>query len=691
MDKKKQIKNLTKKNFSHKNSNYSYSILPSLYHKLYNSSLNNVTSKISRNIVGINNKNILGKSKNLNGNNCIIKNGLNSQKNKNINNYTINNRPNDIIYNNLYFSLNNLVSNFEIGKKVKPNDNNINNNINDKFSTILIEKKHNLLKIKPKNNLAYKNANTNTNINSNKINLKVLNLNKNKIIKKLKVNLKNRKLKNLSMKYINTNNDINNTNSIYTFPTPISENYDYQDNENNNKTTKNNIYKKLKLREINTKPQSIDRAKTPLNDYSLTQINPYIKIENNNIKTKKVFNYIENKKNILKSIEIEKQNLIEESYKNYKKYQYLIKKQQQEYKEYDKFLKKELNNNNRNQLNLQTFNNSLQKDGVQSYFKLVKRNRNNNRCLTNDTAKEKNKLLDINNYLNYNKNVSLKKSIQKYFVLKNNEDKTLKDKNNFLNENKHLNYIDSNGNNNLKLNKSNNINELKLNIKILKYIQNKVYNNKFKSKNLSLNKIDISPFNKTGKINKTAKSVNNSEKFNKYNNLQYKNIPNNNTFKIGKKQKKRLILKNKNEYIKNTKEKRDINNETLNNNKCPNLSVKIKYKSLSKLEDYIGPNQYGSLVIPTNNRKKIYRMISEEKERTLKRVRNMFEIMENKRNTEYYSQTKNREIKDLDEYYNKKDFDRIILSSEKESKYNSIKNKIYSEAFKPIKYEFIKN
>ena len=84
-------------------------------------------------------------------------------------------------------------------------------------------------------------------------------------------------------------------------------------------------------------------------------------------------------------------------------------------------------------------------------------------------------------------------------------------------------------------------------------------------------------------------------------------------------------------------------------------------------------------------------MISEEKERTLKRVRNMFEIMENKRNTEYYSQTKNREIKDLDEYYNKKDFDRIILSSEKESKYNSIKNKIYSEAFKPIKYEFIKN
>ena len=122
MDKKKQIKNLTKKKISHKNSNYSYSILPSLYHKLYNSSLNNVTSKISRNIVGINNKNKLGKSKNLNGNNCIIKNGLNSQKNKSINNYTINNRPKDIIYNNLYFSLNNLVSNFEMGKKVKPNE-----------------------------------------------------------------------------------------------------------------------------------------------------------------------------------------------------------------------------------------------------------------------------------------------------------------------------------------------------------------------------------------------------------------------------------------------------------------------------------------------------------------------------------------------------------------------------------------
>ena len=60
--------------------------------------------------------------------------------------------------------------------------------------------------------------------------------------------------------------------------------------------------------------------------------------------------------------------------------------------------------------------------------------------------------------------------------------------------------------------------------------------------------------------------------------------------------------------------------------------------------------------------------------------------MENKRNIEYYSQTKNRELKDFDEYY-KKNLDRIVLSSEKKSKYNKLKNEIYDKAFKPCEYK----
>ena len=82
-------------------------------------------------------------------------------------------------------------------------------------------------------------------------------------------------------------------------------------------------------------------------------------------------------------------------------------------------------------------------------------------------------------------------------------------------------------------------------------------------------------------------------------------------------------------------------------------------------------------------------MISEEKERTLNRLKIAFKFNENRRNYEYYSQPKRREIKDLDEYYHKKDFDKLILSSEKKSKYFNLKDRLYYAAFKPFQYEGI--
>ena len=700
MNNEGQIKNLANRNFPDmkKNSNKSYSLLPSYYHKINKNFLYNKNSKVIKN-VKVNNQNNFGKNNNFNRNNCIRKNGLDTNKRQNINNYTINNKSKDIIYNNLYFSLNNSISNSEIQKNMKFNNDILNNNENDKFSTFTIERKNNLLKINSKNLLQHKK------INSNKFNLQVLS---NNLIQKLKVNIKNKKFcknstkntKKLMNKYINTNNNINNPNSRYIFPTLSSENCPIQNNINN-KTTKNNSYKKFLLKGIKNKPLLIDRCKTPNNYYSLTEINPIINMKNKNMintKNSNDLNYIEKKKNILKSIEIEKQKLIDESYKNYKKYQYLIKKQQQECREYDSFLKKELNNNKNNQLKLRLFNNYLEKDGAQSYFNLVKKNRNLNQCLTNDIVNEEKKL--NNNYFKYNKNTSLNKSIQKYFLLKTNdkENEKPKDKNNYIKNDKHNKNLDSSENKIMIVNKSSDINEFNVNIKILKNIQNKFNNNKiyqFKTKNFTLNKLDISPFNKTVKISKTKKLIDNGDNFKNDNNLEFKNISNINTIKIVKKPKKRLILKNKNQYINNIKEKKlSINNESLNYSKTPSSSVKMKSKYLSKLnelDDYIGPNQYGNLVIPPNHKKNICRMISEGKERTLKKVKKMFKILENKRNVEYYSQAKDRKIKDLDEYYKKKDFDKIILSSEKESKYNNIKNKIYSEVFKPIKYEFISN
>ena len=107
---------------------------------------------------------------------------------------------------------------------------------------------------------------------------------------------------------------------------------------------------------------------------------------------------------------------------------------------------------------------------------------------------------------------------------------------------------------------------------------------------------------------------------------------------------------------------------------------------MHELDDYIGPNQYNDVFIPDNNRK-VMRMISEEKERTLNKIKNAFKFNEMRRNHEYYSQTKRREIKDLDDYYHKKDFDKLILSSEKKSKYFNLKDRLYYVAFKPFKYE----
>jgi len=711
-------KKLNKRNITQKknNTNYSYSLLS--------------CSKLSKNI--IKNKDIFNENTNNSSkNNYIIKKHLNSNFNKNINNKIINNSK-EVIYSNMYFSLNSSVSNQKNEENMKCYHDNFNHKIVDKFATIEVKGRNNMGKIKriqKKKNLNINNFKT---LENNKINL-IRNIKNNKEYRKMfnYLKLNNNKLIN---KTININNSINNTNNnISAFSNKNNENLttiSFKNKENkelgeNNNKKKSNICKKFKnnndnnfqLSNIKNKMYILDKCKAPTN-YCLTEISHNLKnspkkriINMERNKRIQELNYIQDKKNKLNTIEIEKQKLIDESYNLYKRFCSLIKKQQKEYKEYDNFLKNEFNDNKNNQLKLKIFYNKLKKGGASNYFKLVKNiNKKKSSQINGNLYEDKNKLLN-NNIFNYYKNNSINKSIQKYFLLKTNEkndkNKISKDNNN------NNNYIFNKENNNqysysnkfVKTNKSINLNEINIkNFKDFRKLKLKNNNNnnkifKLKKKNLSLNEIYNNKIKIPSQIdNKSAKDKNyiNDNKNNYENNKYYDYIKYSSNF-INKtnpsQNKKRLILKNRNTY-KNFINEKDmqtkIQPQSSTNNKNLTLSYTMKFKSLSKLhelDDYIGPNQYSSIIIPSNNKKRVNRMISEEKERTLRKLRNEFKFFENKRNNEYYSQTKNREINDLDDYYNKKGLDKIILSSEKKSKYNKIKNRIYNNAFKSCKYK----
>ena len=662
-----------------KNFNYSYSILPTSYYKVYNYKIVKSSNK--------KNKKTEIKTFNLLGNNYTIKTNLNKKNNndKKANNKTINNRK-EIIYNNIYFSLNNSSTQNTIKVKYeKPK-----NNETKEFSTIQLKEKN------------YKHE-TSKKINNRKENIKLNKFNDNiEYLRENKINLNKKKQNNI--------NNSKNKNNININKNQISTDYlksikiinssiktKYKDSSSNNINNKNymiqkdtnydknqdNIYyiikKNSQLRSAKAKIDIFDNRKTPTNNYyHLTDVSPNVPKINNENNMKK-FSYIQNKKNIINSIELEKERLINESYQNYKKYLYLMKKQQKELKEYDNFLKKELNDNQDKQLKLKLFNSNLQKDGAKSYFTLVK-SKNLRKSLTNNIINE-NQL--NNNLVKYNKNTaSINKSLQKYFSLNSNDERKIsKEKNNNIKTvTNNNNDFDNNYNKIIKLNKSSNLKEFKINMKTLKKLR------KLNLRNIQ-NKYNKNTF-KTEDEYRTLKNINEIKSPNYIENKDNNNIIVNESNE--KEIKKRLIIKNKNIYKNYMKEKEFKLKTESYYNKPSSLFFNNKNNSLpklKKLDDYIGINQYGSVIIPPNNKKKIYRMISEEKERTLNKLKNLFKFEENKRNNEYYSQTKNRETKNFDDYFNKKDLDKIVLSSDKKSKYNKIKNEIYYEAFKSCKYK----
>ena len=694
------LKNLLKGKITLKNHNinFSYSVLPSSYSKIINN------SPIKDNDLKSIEKIYLKENKNYKKNKIIHK--TNSIKKTDITNNNIQNNSKDkLIYNSNYFTLeNSTISN----SNIKNNHGNRNKKRKEKMLKLKIDENN----IQKTQNITHtKKTSTSKSNTLTKENTKF------NLIKKIKKDKQNLKiLKNIiKNKNINTYKNINLTKSfnyINTLPFFFSTINNNTSIQNNNHLTVKNL--KVKKNDFNINQRNIyesyrnnsqlrnkrivldftDKRNSSLKSHNnFSEIGQTIKNEQfhksylNKYNKIKNINYIKKKKLIISSIEKEKQKLIDESFKNYQKYLYLIEKQQKAYKEYDQFLKKELKINKNNQLQLQIVNNNLKKVGTQSYFNLLNK-KNLTPCSTKKTIEEKNKL-STNNYFFYNNNSTINKSIQKYFLLKtdNSENRiskinktiNLKNRNNTFNDftenklilSKELTNIDE-----IKKNNNKKINNLeKKNLKVKNSISDNISgysnNNQIRTPNIIKKKKAIIENIKTDDNSKT--------------NVKAKNKIDQNKIQ------KRLILKNMNFYKNcNPQKELSLNHQKLFSNSNNNIrSYNSNHKSLSKLHelsDYIGPNQYGCIIIP-NSSKKTYRKISEEKERALNKLKNFFKFQENLRNNEYYSQIKNRKIDNIDEYYKKKDFEKIILSSEKKSKYSKIKNEIYNTAFKPCKYE----
>ena len=389
--------------------------------------------------------------------------------------------------------------------------------------------------------------------------------------------------------------------------------------------------------------------------YNVTEVNKINKIN--------IYNYINNKKCKLNSIEKEKESLIN---KNCQQKLLLFKKQKKEYKELEKFLKTELSKNLKNQKTLEKDKNDLLFDKIK--FKFSKRKDNN---ISTDYFKQNKKIsLAPVKSLNYNNNHSeLQKSLQKYFSLspkdlkgnivfkpaKDNKKDTM-----FYNKSR----LTENISKNLNLK---NIQIKKINYKKLKKSNDKI--TKFKKKSIQIN-IDNNNLIKSLDFQGNYKNKMNFE-----NEKNILNINKNNC--LGNKIKHKKAISTNQNYI-------NYKNFFLNHS-SKSKSLNIVYN----LEDYTGPNLYDNMIVP-NHKRTIYQRLSSEKENEKKELKKKFNIEDIKNKTEYYDKLRNRTNKTPDDYYNKKDFDKLILSGEKKSKYFKIRNLLYNSAFNTNKLEFKK-
>lgn len=389
--------------------------------------------------------------------------------------------------------------------------------------------------------------------------------------------------------------------------------------------------------------------------YNITEVNKINKINN--------FKYIKNKTHKLISIKKPKESLINN---NCKQKLHFIKKHNQKNKEFDTFIKIDLIKNITNQKKLDKDKNELLRSKI--IFKFSKRKDNN---ISIDYSKLNKKINHVPvKSLNYNNNHSeLQKSLQKYFSLtpKNLKGKiSSKEKNDDKKKNIFYNKI-----------------KLKENVAKNFYINEKQI--KLINKNIKKGKDKITKFKK-----KSFQLTFNNSNLIKSSDLHWNYIN-----KIGFENEKNILNSNKNNYKENkNKHKKTITTEqNFINYKCSFLKHSSKSKSLNivyNLDDYIGPNQYDNMIIP-NHRRTVNQRLSSEKEKENKEIKKIFNTEGIKNSIEYYDKLKRRTNKTPDEYYNKKDLDKLVLSGEKNSQNYKIRNLLYNSVFNNNKLEFKKS
>ena len=389
--------------------------------------------------------------------------------------------------------------------------------------------------------------------------------------------------------------------------------------------------------------------------YNITEVNTINKINN--------FKYIKNNTHKLISIKKPKELLINN---NCKQKLHFIKKHNQKNKEFDTFIKIDLIKNITNQKKLDKDKNELLRSKI--IFKFSKRKDNN---ISIDYSKLNKKINHVPvKSLNYNNNHSeLQKSLQKYFSLtpknlkgkiSSKEKKDDKKKNIFYNK--------------IKL-KENVAKNFYINEKQIKLINKNIKKGKDK-----ITKLKKKSFQLT---------------FNNSNLIKSSDLHWNYINKIGFENEKNILNINKNNYKENkNKHKKTITTEqNFINYKCSFLKHSSKSKSLNivyNLDDYIGPNQYDNMIIP-NHRRTVNQRLSTEKEKENKEFKKIFNTEGIKNSIEYYDKLKRRTNKTPDEYYNKKDLDKLVLSGEKNSQNYKIRNLLYNSVFNNNKLEFKKS
>ena len=713
-----------KKNFVKKNN-----IITPFYSQskniVFDSNQNSIYKKVFiKPLIKKNNKKIYMTRQRCQTNNCTLDNNLNFSKirilNKDTNNIDINNTYKQTILNN-DTSLNETTSDYDIEKISKfqnsntiYNNNIIDNNIIDDFSKIKTEKRNNNI-INLKNNshkriielnkLCLKNKNNINDIKSNTIkgndNIDYININS--II--LHSNNNNADNPLYLSKLISLSDTIN---EIKTH-SPIIQ----TDSNIKNKKINQKFKKKFYLNDNNIYANKTNEEIKPIPNYytSLTETNPYSKIEeieinrlninkpkNEDNKKDKNVNFLETKRKILSSIEKEKQKIIDESIKNYRKYLNLIQKQQQEYEEYDQYLKSELNNNQNNKMKLKLFKEQLTIGSKnKSNYNILKNKKlmfcrgvispqGENKTISTknfDMKKHRNKI--IQKFAFHNKNIQNEKrllsSTEAYNPLlsEDNEYKmkyNLKSSNNaelYNSLNKKILNVDNLKFKKIDLKNKNKNKKNNYNINLINKTKNKKTVKKTIS-NLNTNFLSSETLKKPNRINteianhsknlKTSCELNNY--FNKKNNkISLTNI------------KKKLILKKLMKNLKNEKikTKQDYKPTISNMNNILN-----KNKSFKKLDNYnyIEPNISGT--IPLMNIKEIHRMITEEKKKALNKLNNNnnnIKYKENKNMHDYYTKLKSKEVKEISKN----------LNDDQKAESYKVKNGLYYSAFKPNKLE----